>query len=85
MQIKKHDVLYWLAIAFAVWFALTAWLWTYLANVVISLPAGIISAILWFKGGGSDPNAGRYKRIPIIWGVGILTSVIVLFLLMSKN
>jgi hypothetical protein len=85
MQINKYDVLYWSALLFAVWFALSASAWTYLANLFISLPAGIISAILWFKGGSVDPNTERYKRIPIIWAVGIVVSLIALFVLLATN
>ncbi|UPT67668.1 MAG: hypothetical protein M0D57_03070 [Sphingobacteriales bacterium JAD_PAG50586_3] len=85
MRINKYDLLYWSALLFALWFALTAWLWTYLANLVISLPMGIISIILWYKGVSSDPNANRYRIIPIIWGVGILVSLVVLFILMATN
>jgi hypothetical protein len=85
MRINKHDIYFWLAVLFAVWFALTAWVWTYLANVFIALPAGIISVVLWFKGGSTDPNTQRYQRIPIIWGVGILFSLVVLFILIATN
>lgn len=85
MKFSKYDVNYWAAMLFAIWFAVTASAWAYLANLFISLPFGILSAVLWFNGGANDPNTERYKRIPIIWAIGIIISIIVLFLLIAKN
>ena len=37
------------ALACAIWFALTSWIWAYLMNVWMSLPVGLIATGLWLR------------------------------------
>jgi hypothetical protein len=54
-----------MALLCGIWFLLTAWLWTYLMNLVISLPFGILGMILWLKGKKADP-ANKWSKITLI-------------------
>lgn len=66
------------ALLAAIWFALTAWLWTYFANIFISLPLGILSFYLLKKGKQIDPNKNRYNITISILIAGIVVSLITL-------
>lgn len=74
----RHDILYWLSLILAAWFFSTCWAWTYMANMVISFPFGVLSALFWFIGRRNDPNRKRYKIIVWIWIAAIVLSLAVL-------
>ena len=76
MKIKKGDFFFYLSLVCAIWFALTSGLWTYFANVVLSLPFGIISLILWMKGKKTDARKERYRFVPIILIVGLIIAIV---------
>lgn len=78
MKVTKGDVFYYPAMLLAIWFALSAGAWSYAANLIISFPFGVLSVILWAIGRNVDVNKPRYKRIPIIWAVGVLISTLTL-------
>lgn len=76
MAIQKNDAFFLLGLMAAIWFALTSWLWAYWAALVISYPFGLISYFLWQK--IQAENRQRNRFIPIILGLGVLSSVITL-------
>lgn len=44
------NIYYILGLLFAIWFALTAWVWPYYANLFISLPFGLLSLLFYVQG-----------------------------------
>lgn len=80
MKLKKNDILFYISLLFAVWFAWTGMVWTYNAALFISYPIGIISFILWriIK----NENRKRTKFIPIILTIGLTLSLSVLLYLL---
>ncbi len=68
-----------------IWFLLTSWLWTYLMNLVISLPFGIIGMILWYKGMKADPVNKWNKAALIVHIAGLTTSILTLIALFFYN
>lgn len=80
MKITKNDILFWLAIICAVWFAWAGMVWIYWAAIFIAYPFGLISFIIWkiIK----KENKKRTKYIPIILGIGLILSLSVLIYLL---
>lgn len=80
MKLKKNDILFYISLLFAVWFAWTGMVWTYNAALFISYPIGIISFVLWriIK----NENRKRTKFIPIILTIGLTLSLSVLLYLL---
>lgn len=76
MKINKNDLLFYLAMLFAIWFAWTGMVWTYLAALVIAYPFGIISLLIWLS--IKKENRKRTKWIPRVLAVGLILSLIVL-------
>ncbi len=66
------------ALVCAIWFALTAWIWTYFANIFISFPFGILSFYLLKKGKQMDLNKNRYSITISILITGVVVSLIAL-------
>ena len=73
---KKHDLIFWAALLFAVWFALTSWYWGWLANVYLSFPIGLLSILLWFIGRRYDPRKQRYEIVGWILAAGVVSAVV---------
>ena len=62
------------------WFLLTSWVWTYLANVFISLPVGILGMVLWSKARSYGPSS-RLTRSALLFHIaGVILSVFALTL-----
>jgi hypothetical protein len=78
MTSNKHNIIFYISLALAIWFTLTAYAWTYYMNVFISFPFGIISFILWQRGKKNDPNSKRYRYIAIILAIGVVVSLVAL-------
>jgi len=78
--IKKANLYFYISLAFAIWFLLTCAIWMYLASLVISLPAGIVSFVLMQK---ARTIEGRTKRIRLIEGILIAAVVISLAVLVG--
>lgn len=76
MKITRNDILFIIAILFALWFAAAGWLWVYYANIIYALPFGIASLTIWFwiKKDGKKRN----KAIPILLLIGTLVSLVML-------
>ena len=80
--VKKHDPIFWFALLFAAWFALTSWYWAWLANVYLSFPIGLLGLLLWFLGRRYDPRKERYKIVGWLLAVGVLATVVTFFIFM---
>nr|WP_315247105.1 hypothetical protein [uncultured Flavobacterium sp.] len=81
MKLNKNDILFYISLLLAVWFAWTGMIWTYNAALFISYPMGIISFILWRI--IRNENTQRTKLIPIILTIGLILSLsVLLYLLM---
>lgn len=68
-----------------IFFLMTASVWAYFANLVLALPALLISYLLWRAGKKHDPRVARYRIIPIVWMAGGLLSLGVLVALLINN
>jgi hypothetical protein len=76
---KNNTALFILATITACWFAFTGVFWTYWIALFIAYPFGIVSFCIWKK----IKADGRKRNIviPIVLGVGLLSSLIALVLL----
>ncbi len=78
-------VIFCFSLIFAVWFAITAWFWTYYANLFIALPAGVLSLGFWQIGRRMDERPKRYRIIAWILTAGTVVSLAVLVGLLVTN
>ncbi len=76
MKLTKNDLLFYISLLLAIWFALFGMVWTYSAALFVGYPAGIISLIMWTT--MKNENRKRTKLIPIILTIGLILSVSVL-------
>lgn len=82
-ELTKYNILFAVALLFAVWFAITSWAWGYLANLFISFPFGLISLLLVIVGKNYDPEKERYTIVNYVLAGGAIFSLIVLFLFLG--
>lgn len=77
MKIIRNDILFIVAVLFAVWFVAVGWVWVYYANIIYALPFGIASLViwLWIKKDGKKRN----KIIPLFLLIGLTFSLGYLF------
>lgn len=80
MKLIKKDILFYIGLLFAVWFAWTGMVWTYNAALFIAYPIGLISLILWLI--IKNENKKRTKFIPIILTIGLILSLSLLIYLL---
>ena len=76
MKLKKTDILFSVAVLFALWFMATGIFWVYWFALIFAYPFGIASLAIWFcirKDGRK-----RNKAIPIILIAGLLLSLAML-------
>jgi hypothetical protein len=73
MTITRNDILFWIGILTAVWFAWTGMAWTYWAALIIAYPAGLVSLLIWMK--IKPENKRRTKYIPVILIIGLILSL----------
>ncbi|WP_140937426.1 hypothetical protein [Sphingobacterium lumbrici] len=73
MKIAKNDILFTLALVFALWFTTTGIFWVYWAALFVAYPFGIASLFIWqnIKNDGKKRN----KIIPIVLIIGLLCSI----------
>ena len=83
MRVTRKDVLFYLGLLCAVWFALTGMAWTYNAALLIAYPIGLLSFALWWA--IRREARKRTKAIPIILGIGLTLSLSVLITLLITN
>jgi phosphoglycerol transferase MdoB-like AlkP superfamily enzyme len=81
----RSDWRFWLSLALALWFVCTAWVWTYLANLVLATPAGLLSFALWRVGKPKADSPKRYRWITRLWLLGTGVSLLVLVGLLLTN
>jgi hypothetical protein len=72
----KANLYFFTSLILAIWFALTSFIWTYLANMAISLPAAYFSMKLWKTGKDIDTRPKRYKIIKILLVIGFILLLI---------
>jgi hypothetical protein len=75
-RLKKNDILFWLGIVTAIWFAWTGMVWTYWAALVIAYPVGFVSLFIWIR--IKNENKPRTKIIPIVLVIGLILSLLAL-------
>lgn len=80
MKISRNDIVFYLGLLFAFWFALTAMVWTYWIALVVAYPFGISSFLLWRS--IKNENKKRTKLIPIILAIGLVLSLATLVYLL---
>ncbi|MBS1517856.1 MAG: hypothetical protein JSS91_07200 [Bacteroidetes bacterium] len=71
----KSNIFFYLSVILAVWFLLTAWLWTYYINLFFSLPFGLLSLLFWYLGKKVDERKSRYKITLLILMNGVIFSI----------
>ncbi len=84
MKITKNDILFILAILFALWFSAAGVIWVYWVALFCAYPFGIISFLIWrnIRKDGKKRNIA----IPIILIIGFLSSLSFLaYILISKS
>ncbi len=59
-----------------IWFALTSWVWAYLANVFISFPVGIFGVLLWLGAKKINPD-NKWNRLAIILHIAGTASALI--------
>ncbi|HEY3402657.1 MAG TPA: hypothetical protein VGK59_04660 [Ohtaekwangia sp.] len=85
MPPKKQDIYFFTALLLAVWFLLTAAVWVYMMNLIISYPAGIVSYILLRKVKAIEGQTKRVRLIGVILISGLSLSLIVLIGFLITN
>jgi len=65
-----------IALVFAIWFALTSWLWTYLMNIFISYPFGVVALLLYLKRRKIEPESKANKSVLLILIAGWIISIV---------
>jgi hypothetical protein len=79
-ETKKINFYFYGSLFLAIWFALTGFIWTYLANIFISFPFGVLSFYLLNKGKQIDPNKSRYWiTISFLVAGGIVSLIALMF------
>ena len=84
MKKNKTDILFYMALFFASWFALAGMVWAYWGALFIAYPFGVISFIIW-KVILQKESSRRNKIIPIVLSVGLVFSFVVLICLLISN
>lgn len=49
MKTRTNDILFIIAIIFALWFVAVGWVWVYYVNIIYAMPFGIAALLIWFK------------------------------------
>jgi hypothetical protein len=78
----KFNIYFYSSVILAVWFALTSWVWVYYANLIYSLPFGLLSILFLYIGKKGDTDSGRYKVPAIILTIGAVISIVTLIFLL---
>lgn len=80
---NKNNILFWLGMLLAVWFAITGIVWVYWAALVLAYPAGLISLWIYFYLRKTDKKRARYLLVTL--GIGLVLSLGVLLVLLISN
>jgi hypothetical protein len=71
----RHNVFYYIALVSSIWFLVSCPVWTYLANVYISFPFGLLSLWILNYGKSRDERKERYKIIYVILVIGSIVAL----------
>jgi len=83
MRIARNDVLFYLSLILAIWFAFAGMVWVYYSALFIAYPFGLLSFLLWRI--IRKENRKRTKIIPIVLTTGLVLSMAVLAFLLIWN
>ncbi len=83
MAVTKKDLLFWVGIITAIWFALWGMVWVYYVALVIAYPFGVASFLIW-RNIRADLKA-RNRFIPVILLAGFIFSLLSLITLLIYN
>lgn len=61
---RKARILYIISLVCGIWFLAFGWIWTYLANLILAYPFGLIGFLLWLYAKKLN-SEDRYNRICI--------------------
>ena len=81
MTIKKNDILFWLGIITAIWFALAGMAWTYCAALIIGYPFGLTSLFIWTRIKTENRPGTKYIPITLLVGLGLSLSTLIYLLI----
>lgn len=76
MKTNKSNILFYIALLSAIWFAWMGMAWTYWIALFIAYPFGLISLLIWLK--LKKENRKRNKWIPRVLLFGLILSLSVL-------
>lgn len=68
------------SLGLAIWFVLTSWYWTYYLNFLVAYPVAAVAFILYADNRKKPHTAAVYKLTGITLFVGLISSVVALFL-----
>ena len=83
MSVKKNDILFFIAIVAAIWFAISSAFWVYLFNVFLSFPFGLLSFLIWLYIRKDEKTRNKWVAGILIFG--IVVSVISFVALVFYN
>mgnify|MGYP007043343979 CR=1 FL=1 len=71
MKVDKSNVLYFVGLICAIWFALTGWLWLYWGALIIAYPFGLIAFIIWLVLRKKDEKRADWLYMILLLGFGV--------------
>jgi len=76
MRIDRAFLFNSLSLLCGIWFLLTGWLWTYLANLFIAYPIAFIGILFWYIGRRKNPRSLLNKIALGILVAGFVVSIV---------
>jgi len=76
MNKYKNNLMFYLSLICAIWFALVGMVWTFWIPLFIGYPFGFLSYYLWKKLDKKEQDRKRNKIIPIVLKIGFVLSLI---------
>ncbi len=80
---KRNDILFYISLICALWFAVTGIFWVYWGALIVAYPVGLVSFFIWRS--IRHENKKRTKFIPAILLVGLALSLAFLIGLLLRN
>ncbi len=81
----REKILYYLALILAIWFVISAWMWTYLTNLFLSFPCGLLSLGIWFFIRTKNGMETKSTLLIRLLGVGVLVAFFSFFAIYFMN
>lgn len=82
---SKASLYFYSALICSIWFLLTSFLWSYYVNLVFSFPVGFLGLVLWNNGRKKEVSGKRFKIIPVLLILGLLSALISLIIFLMYN